>query len=83
MEGKPMRRWTLLLMASGLLCPEPADAFCGAYVGEEGAEIHNKASRIVVAREGAVTTLTMFSDFEGDASEFGMIIPVSTAIDSD
>ena len=78
-----MRYSAPLVVALGLLCPDPADAFCGAYVGEEGAEIHNSASRIVLAREGNISTLTMFNDFEGNASEFGMIIPVSSTIDED
>lgn len=78
-----MRCWTPLILASGLLCPDLSEAFCGAYVGAEGDEIHNNASRIVLAREGTITTLTMFNDFEGDASTFGMVIPVSATIDAD
>lgn len=74
---------TLLLAAMGLLCPLPASAFCGAYVGAEGEEIHNRASRIVVARDDGLNTLTMFNDFEGDASQFGMIIPVPASIEAD
>lgn len=78
-----MRRWTPIILAGALLSPEPARAFCGAYVGASGEEIHNHASRIVIAREGNITSLTMFNDFDGDASEFGMIIPVASTIDAD
>ena len=37
----------------------------------------------MIAREGNINTLTMFNDFEGNASEFGMIIPASSTIDED
>jgi len=78
-----MNQKTLLLAALGLLCPQPSSAFCGAYVGAEGTEIQNSASKIVVAREGRLSTLTMFNDYEGDADQFGLIIPVPSSIDAD
>ena len=77
-----MNRCTLMA-AGALLCPATANAFCGAYVGAEGDSIHNNASRIVIAREAPVTTITMFNDFEANTTEFGMIIPVSATIDAD
>ena len=78
-----MNRWTPIILTSVLLYPQPASAFCGAYVGATGEEIQNHASRIVLSREDHITSLTMFNDFEGDASEFGMIIPIASTIDAD
>ncbi|MFT4975966.1 MAG: hypothetical protein ACI8S6_001861, partial [Myxococcota bacterium] len=72
---------SLLLLVLGI-APR-AQAFCGAYVGTEGAELSNKASRIVLARTGDENTLTMFNDYAGDQSTFGLIIPVPSAIDRD
>jgi hypothetical protein len=63
----------LALMATG---PE-AQAFCGAYVGsvDEG-PLSNHSSKVVVARDGLQTTLTLANDIEGSASDFAMLIPV-------
>jgi hypothetical protein len=74
---------SFMLMVTGALWSHPADAFCGAYVGAEGTEITNRASRIVIARSGLYTALTMFNDFEGDADEFGLIVPLPGSIDED
>ncbi|MEL6342576.1 MAG: DUF2330 domain-containing protein, partial [Myxococcota bacterium] len=78
-----MNRTMMLIAAAVWACPAAAWGFCGAYVGAEGEEIKNQASRIVIAREGTLTTLTMFNDFEGDADQFGLIIPVPASIDQD
>ena len=78
-----MNRWTPIILASTLLYSEPSSAFCGAYVSATGEEIQNHASRIVLSREDNITSLTMFNDFQGDASEFGLIIPVASTIDAD
>ena len=53
-----------------------AHAFCGTYVGGADASLSNHASRIGIAREGTRTTLTLFNDFEGDSTDFAMLVPV-------
>lgn len=53
-----------------------ADAFCGAYVANAGSDIYNHASQIVITRQFGRTTLTLANDFEGDATEFAIVIPV-------
>lgn len=63
-----------------LLAAGPAHAFCGFYVAKADASLFNKASKVVVAREGERTAVTMASDFQGDLREFGIVIPVPTVI---
>ncbi|MFZ5480513.1 MAG: DUF2330 domain-containing protein [Myxococcota bacterium] len=53
-----------------------AHAFCGTYVGEEGASLVNRASQVVLARYGEQTTLSVAMDYEGAAAEFGLLLPV-------
>lgn len=63
---------TLLLLS----LMSPAQAFCGAYVGDVDATPKNGASRIAIAREGQDTTLTMFNDVDGDYASFGLLVPI-------
>lgn len=60
-----------------------AHAFCGAYVAEDGVEMTNRASRMVIARDGTATTLSMLNDVQGDASSFALVIPVPEGFDED
>lgn len=57
-----------------------AHAFCGAYVGGEGEELSNYASEVVLARYGTRTTLTLVSDYTGDASNFALLLPLPVVI---
>ena len=70
-----------LMMASAIsLAPlalsAPAQAFCGFYVAKADTDLFNDASKVVIARDGPRTVMTMASDFRGDVSEFAMVIPV-------
>lgn len=58
----------------------PAHAFCGTYVGTGEARVHNRASQVVVATDGIRTVLTLANDYDGDASSFGLIIPVPASV---
>jgi hypothetical protein len=58
----------------------PASAFCGFYVAKADGKLFNKASKVVVARHGQKTTVTMASDYQGDPKAFGLVIPVPTVI---
>jgi hypothetical protein len=53
-------------------------AFCGFYVGKADTKLFNKASQVVLARDGDRTVMTMASDFQGDLKEFAIVIPVPT-----
>jgi hypothetical protein len=59
---------------------ESARAFCGFYVAGAGGELFNKASKVVLARNGDRTVITMSSDISGEPRDFALVIPVPTVI---
>src|SRR5262250_829855 len=59
----------------------PAVAFCGFYVAKADAKLFNKSSKVVLARDGDSTAITMASDYEGSPKEFAVVIPVPTFIE--
>ncbi len=58
-----------------------AEAFCGFYVAKADTGLFNKASQVVLVRDGKRTVITMVNDFQGDVSEFAMVVPVPTFIE--
>ncbi len=68
------------LSLSPLLAAAPAHAFCGFYVAKADAKLFNKASKVVVARKGEQTAVTMASDYQGDLKQFALVIPVPTIV---
>jgi hypothetical protein len=52
--------------------------FCGFYVAKADTKLFNKASQVVLVRDGDRTVMTMASDFKGDPKEFAIVIPVPT-----
>src|SRR5688572_755746 len=60
--------------------PSLAHAFCGFYVATGDMKIYNKASKVVIARDGNRTVLTMSSDFRGDPKQFAVVIPVPVVL---
>jgi hypothetical protein len=63
-----------------LSSPNQAIAFCGFYVGGADAKLFNKASQVIIARNGDRTILTMANDFQGAVKDFAMVVPVPVAI---
>src|SRR4249919_2646599 len=59
----------------------PAAAFCGFYVAQADSKLFNKSSKVVLARDGTTTAITMASDYEGEPKEFAVVIPVPTFIE--
>ncbi len=60
--------------------PRQAQAFCGFYVATGDMRIYNKASKVVLARDGNRTVITMSSDFRGDPKEFAVVVPVPVVL---
>jgi hypothetical protein len=56
----------------------PLLGFCGFYVAKADTKLFNKASQVVLVRDGDRTVMTMASDFNGDLKEFAVVIPVPT-----
>lgn len=75
------RSWPILagsLLAA--LCAEPAFPFCGFYVAKADTKLFNQASQVAIVRDGDRTVMTMANDFQGDPTEFAMVIPVPTVV---
>ena len=58
-----------------------AQAFCGFYVAKADTSLFNRASQVVLVRDGKRTVITMANDFEGDVEDFAVVIPVPTFIE--
>ncbi len=58
-----------------------AQAFCGFYVARADTSLFNKASQVVLVRDGDRTVITMANDFEGEVKDFAVVIPVPTRIE--
>jgi hypothetical protein len=54
--------------------------FCGFYVAKADTKLFNKASQVVLVRDGDRTVMTMANDFEGEPKEFAVVIPVPTSL---
>src|SRR5215470_2176937 len=52
--------------------------FCGFYVAKADTKLFNRASQVVLVRDGDRTVMTMANDFEGEPKEFAVVIPVPT-----
>jgi hypothetical protein len=59
----------------------PAGAFCGFYVAQGDTKMFNHSSKVVLARDGQQTSITMASDYEGKPNEFAVVVPVPTFIE--
>jgi Na+-translocating ferredoxin:NAD+ oxidoreductase RnfD subunit len=68
-------------LALALLAAAPeVRAFCGFYVARADARLFNRASQVVLVRDGDRTVITMSNDFQGEPREFAMVIPVPTFV---
>jgi Na+-translocating ferredoxin:NAD+ oxidoreductase RnfD subunit len=79
-EGSMPRVAASLTLVALLAAAPPAQAFCGFYVAKGDAKIFNRASQVVLVRDGDRTVLTMANDFRGDPKEFAVVIPVPTVL---
>jgi Na+-translocating ferredoxin:NAD+ oxidoreductase RnfD subunit len=66
-----------------LVAAHPAAAFCGFYVAKADSRLFNRASQVVLVRDGDRTVMTMANDFKGELKEFAIVIPVPTSIQRD
>ena len=71
---RAMGFFILLLLAA--VSARTAFGFCGFYVAKADTKLFNKASRVVLVRDGDRTVLTMANDYEGELSEFAIVVPV-------
>lgn len=69
------------IVALMVVTEQPLSAFCGFYVSKADTKLFNRASQVVLVRDGDRTVLTMANDFSGNPTEFAVVIPVPTRID--
>lgn len=74
-----------VLLATLALCSYAVDvdAFCGFYVAQADTKLFNKASKVVMVRDGDKTVLTMANDYEGSLKQFAIVVPVPQVIKKD
>jgi hypothetical protein len=75
-----MRRMLFAVTLASAIAASSATiaGFCGFYVGKADTKLFNRASQVVLVRDGDRTVMTMASDFQGDLKEFAIVIPVPT-----
>ncbi|MEB3249921.1 MAG: DUF2330 domain-containing protein, partial [Merismopediaceae bacterium] len=70
-----------LFLGISLLCfGQSAWAFCGFYVSKADSKLYNQASQVIIARNGQRTILTMANDYQGEAKDFALVVPVPTIL---
>jgi hypothetical protein len=52
-------------------------------VAKADTKIFNQASKVVMVRDADRTVLTLANDFQGDAKDFAVVIPVPTVLEKD
>ncbi|MDJ0748804.1 MAG: DUF2330 domain-containing protein [Woeseiaceae bacterium] len=72
---------TLVTAIVTVFAATTANAFCGFYVAKADTSLFNRASQVVLVRDGNRTIITMANDFEGEARDFAVVIPVPTMIE--
>ncbi len=82
------RRGPALAAAAALALPllslagaGAAFGFCGFYVAKADTKLYNRASQVVLVRDGDRTVMTMANDFQGDPKELAMVIPVPVLLE--
>src|SRR5580658_11322411 len=70
----------LIVAVAALVRPPEARAFCGFYVGKADASLINHASQVVVAHLEDKTVISLMNDYQGEPSEFALVVPVPTVL---
>src|SRR5262249_1356163 len=60
--------------------PADARAFCGFYVGSADTQLYNHASQVAMARDGNRTVISLMNDYQGEPSDFALVIPVPVVL---
>ena len=68
----------LLALSAGAVA-----AFCGFYVAKADTRLFNKASKVVIVRDGEATVITMANDYRGELAEFALVVPVPQILERD
>ncbi len=58
-------------------------AFCGFYIGKADASLYNHASQVAYVRNGDRNVISIMNDYEGEPSEFALVVPVPVTLRKD
>ena len=76
-RSKPSRILMIAVALCGLAAmPARARAFCGFYVGKSDTSLYNHASQVVMVRHDDKTVLSLMNDYQGEPSDFALVVPV-------
>jgi hypothetical protein len=71
---------SLTLLVAALGAAANSQAFCGFYVGKADAKLFNEASQVIMARDGERTVISMRNDFQGELTDFALVVPVPAVL---
>jgi hypothetical protein len=57
-----------------------AYSFCGFFVAKADTKLFNQASKVILARDGDRTVLTMANDYQGEVADFAIVVPVPVVL---
>ncbi|MEO0400168.1 MAG: DUF2330 domain-containing protein [Pseudomonadota bacterium] len=86
MPHAPTRRRRKIALAAAsalaiLSAAGGAAAFCGFYVAKADTKLFNKASKVVLMRDGDRTVITMANDYQGPLEDFAIVVPVPVVLE--
>src|SRR5258708_39854282 len=70
----------MCLFAAMLCAPHDARAVCGFCVGKGDASLINRGSQVVMAHHDNKTVISLMNDFQGEPSEFALVVPVPVVL---
>lgn len=71
---------TVALLTASLFIYQTSFGFCGFYVAKADASIFNNKSEVIMVRDGNANVITMSNDFNGNVSDFAMVVPVPVVL---
>lgn len=80
MQNTPRRGFAALFFLLTGLWASSAQAFCGFYAGKADASLFNRASQVVVVRDGHRSVISMLNDYQGPLKEFALVVPTPTVL---
>jgi hypothetical protein len=74
--------WAAAAVAAALVSAVAprAPAFCGFYVSGADQKLYNKATQVVLMREGLRTVLSMQNNYQGPPEAFAMVVPAPVVL---
>ncbi|MCI0441747.1 DUF2330 domain-containing protein, partial [bacterium] len=75
-----MKKTIKFLSVLFLFSATSAYSFCGFFVAKADTKLFNQASKVILARDGNRTVLTMANDFQGEVADFAIVVPVPVVL---